>query len=504
MSDDKRLTPAQLGVGDMDPEEFRAAAHRVVDRVADYLAGLEAYPIVPDLKPGDVRSQLPATPPGSPEPLDDILGDYARLIEPNITHWQHPGFMAYFTSIASGPGILGEWLATGLNSNVMFWKNAPASTELEERVVEWLRSMLGLPGDFDGMFTDTASVSSLLAVVAARHSIPGLDTTEKGMAGHPDMPRLRMYCSTEAHFSIEKAAVVAGVGREGVRRIPADDEYRMRPDLLAEAIAEDRDAGWLPFCVVGTVGTTSSTSVDPAGALAEICRREGLWLHLDAAYGGTAALVPEMRSLLEGWERADSIVVNPHKWMWTPFDASLLLFRAPERFREVFSLVPEYVSASVTAGAHNYNEYGIQMGRRFRALKMWMLIRYFGAHGMAERVRHHVRMAASLRDRIDDDPDWERLAPVPFSTVCFRYRPAGLADRSEQPEIGRQLDAWNEEILNRVNASRRIYLSHTRLAGRYAIRVTLGNLRARTEHVERCWDLLEAAARGVDFGGKTL
>jgi aromatic-L-amino-acid decarboxylase len=504
MSDEKRLTPAQLGVGDMDPEEFRAAAHRVADRVADYLRGVEDYPVVPDLKPGDVRSKLPLEPPVSPEPLDEILADYVRLIEPNITHWQHPGFMAYFTSIASGPGILGEWLAASLNSNVMFWKNAPASTELEERVVEWLRSMLGLPGEFDGMFTDTASVSSLLAVVAARHAVPGLDATEKGLAGRTGICRLRLYCSSEAHFSIEKAAVVAGVGKEGVRRIPVDDDYRMRPDLLERAIVEDRQSGWLPFCVVGTLGTTSSTSVDPAGALADLCRREGLWLHHDAAYGGTAALVPEMRPLLEGWERADSIVVNPHKWMWTPFDASLLLFRSPGLFREAFSMVPEYVSASATEEAHNFNEYGIQMGRRFRALKMWMLIRYFGAHGMADRVREHVRMAGWLRDRIDAEPDWERLAPVPFSTVCFRYRPSVLADRADQAEVARRLDAWNEQILNRVNASGRIYLSHTRLEDRYTIRVTVGNLRSTAEHLERCWSLLQEAARGVDTGAKTL
>ena len=498
MDDGKRIAPAQLGVADMDPEEFRSAAHRVADRVADYPADLERYRVLPDLKPGEIRARLPSRPPQAPEPLDDILDDYARIIEPNVTHWQHPGFMAYFTAMACGPGILGEWLAAGLNSNVMFWKNAPASTELEETVVAWLRSMLGLPDAFDGMFTDTASISSLQAILAARHAVPGLEAADRGLAG---APRLRLYCSAEAHFSIEKAAVAIGIGRSGVRKVEADEDYRMRPDLLAAAVAEDRAAGRLPFCVVGTLGTTSSTSIDPPAALAAICEREGMWLHLDAAYGGTAALVPEMRPLLAGWERADSIVVNPHKWMWAPFDASLLLFRRPEVFHEAFSLVPEYVRASAIEAAHNYNEYGLQMGRRFRALKMWMMIRYFGAEGMAQRVREHVAMARRFAAWIDADPDWERLAPVPLSTVCFRYRPRSLADRSREAGVAQRLDAWNEGILERVNSSGRIYLSGTRLRERYAIRVALGNLHTRPEHLERCWELLRAASGALDSHG---
>jgi aromatic-L-amino-acid decarboxylase len=494
-----KLTPAQLGLGDMDPEEFREAAHRVADRVADYLASLESFPVLPDLRPGSIRDALPVEPPFDPEPLDDILQDYARQIEPNVTHWQHPGFMAYFTSIACGPGILGEWLATALNSNVMFWRNAPASTELEEQVIAWLLQMLGLPAEFDGMFTDTASVSSLLSIVAARHCVPGLNAREDGLGGPADLHRLRLYCSAEAHSSIEKGAIVAGVGRAGVRKIPVDDEYRIRPDLLSEAISEDRSAGWLPFCVVGTIGTTSSTSVDPSAPLADVCERENLWLHLDAAYGGTAALVPEFRERFRGWERADSIVVNAHKWMWTPFDASILFFRKPEVYREAFSIVPEYLRASETEGAHNFNEYGIQLGRRFRALKMWMMIRYFGVGGMADRIREHVRLARELASWVDADPDWERLAPVPFSTVCFRYRPAALADSPEDVEP-RRLDRWNEAILDRVNRSGRVYLSHTRLRDRYTIRVTLGNLRAGPEHVRLCWELLRKAANSVKRG----
>jgi aromatic-L-amino-acid decarboxylase len=490
MKDDRRPSPAQTGLGDMSPDEFRRAAHGVADRVADYLDRVETYSVLPDIEPGAIRAKLPEEPPVSPEPLETILEDYARLIEPNITHWQHPGFMAYFSSIASGPGILGEWLATALNSNVMFWKNAPASTELEGRVIEWLRHMLGLPPAFQGMFTDTASVSSLLAIVAARHAVPGLDARDRGLAGRTDIGRLRLYCSAEAHMTIEKAAIVTGVGREGVRRIEIDDEYRMRPDLLEQAIAEDRRDGWLPFCVVGTLGTTSSTSVDPAAALADICERENLWLHHDAAYGGSAALAPEMRGMFAGWERADSVVVNPHKWMWTPFDASVLFFRDPGVFRNAFSIVPDYLLASQIEGVQNYSEYGIQMGRRFRALKMWVMIRYFGTDGMANRIREHVRMARGFASWIDDTPGWERLAPVPFSTVCFRYRAEGVSDDN-------RLDAINEAIIEHVNRSGRIYLSGTRLRGRFTIRVALGNLRAGPEHVERCRDLLRRAAAEV-------
>jgi aromatic-L-amino-acid decarboxylase len=483
------LGPGQSGLGDMDVEEFRRAAHEVADQVADYLASLESFDVLPRVEPGEVRSKLPDEAPAAPEPLGAVLEDYRTLIEPNITHWQHPGFMAYFPSVASGPGILGEWLAAGLNSNVMFWRNAPASTELEQVVVDWIRRLLGLPGGFDGMLTDTASVSSLLSLVAARHAAPGLDSRDEGLAGRPGLRRLRLYASQEAHMSIDKAAIVVGVGRAGLRRIPVDDAFRMRADALEQAIAEDRAGGWQPIGVVGTLGTTASTSFDPADELAEICEREGIWLHLDAAYGGTAGLVPELRHLLNGWERADSIVFNPHKWMFTPFDASLLLFRNADRFRDAFSVVPEYLRGSVRDDVRNYNEYGVQLGRRFRALKLWMLMRYFGAEGIAARVREHCRMARELTGRIEAEPDWELLAPVPLSTVCFRHRPPGAAEE--------EVDRRNQAILDTVNRSGRVYLSHARLRGRFTLRVALGNPRARMEHVDRCWELLRQAARNT-------
>ncbi len=498
MADLARLDRAQLGLGDMDPESFREAAHRVADIVADYLANLESYRVLPDVQPGEVRSRFPAAPPRKPEPLGEILADYLAHVQPNITHWQHPGFMAYFCSVASGPGILGEWLAAGLNSNVMFWRNAPASTEVEETVVSWLRQMLGLPEAFDGMFTDTASVSSLLAVTAARHVVPGLDARRRGLAGRADVGRLRLYCSEEAHSSIEKAAIVTGAGTEGVRRIPVDDAWRMIPGELARAIREDREAGWLPFCVVATLGTTSSTSVDPVAEIAAICGREGLWLHVDAAYAGAAALLPEKRPLFAGWERADSIVVNPHKWMFTPFDASLLLWRRPEAFREAFSLRPEYLRTGLEGRVHDYHEYGIQLGRRFRALKLWLMIRWFGADGMAARIREHCRQAAELAARFREEPGWELLAPVHFSTLCLRHVPDSAAQLPPGPEREEAIDRHNEAILRRVNRDGRIFLSHTRLGGRYTIRVTLGNPRATDAHVALCRRLLIEAARAEE------
>lgn len=484
---DKKLDQAQGELGDMGVSDFRAAAHKVADIVADYLEDLESYAVLPKIQPGEVRDALGDAPPAKAEPLGEILEDYKRWIEPNITHWQHPGFMAYFSSVASGPGILGEWLAAGLNSNVMLWRNAPASTEVEEVVVSWLRQGLGLPAEFDGMLTDTASTSTLTSLVAARNAVEGLAARDRGLR-RSDAGPLRLYCSEEAHSSVEKAAMVCGVGREGVRRIETDDEYRLLPAALEAAITKDRAAGWLPFCVVATLGTTSSTSVDPIGAIADICGAESLWLHADAAYGGSAALVPELRSLLGSWERADSIVVNPHKWMFTPLDASLLLYRGPERFREAFTLVPEYLRTRKKGEAHDYHEYGIQLGRRFRALKLWMMMRYFGLEGFAARIREHCRMADTLAQRIEAEEGWELLAPHPFATLCFRHAPAGLGEEA--------LERHNERILERVNESGEIFLSHTKLSGRFTIRVTLGNPRTTEKHVDTCWRLLCEAAEG--------
>ncbi len=499
-----RLPYSPPFVGDMPTEEFRAAAHRLVDWVADYLENADRYPVLAQTTPGALRRRLPAQAPEQGEPLDTILKDFDQLVMPGVTHWNHPGFFAYFAITASGPGILGEWLSGALNVNAMLWKTCPAANELEEVVLNWLREMLGLPVDFMGVVMDTASVSSLCALAAAREALKNLNVREHGLSGRADVPRLRVYVSEQAHSSIDKAAIVLGIGLEGVRKIPGDTEFRMQPDLLAAAIAEDRRAGWLPFAVVATVGTTSSTSVDPVAAIADICAREKLWLHVDAAYAGPAAILPECRWALEGCERADSLVLNPHKWLFTPFDFSAFYCRRPELVRAAFSLVPEYLHTAEDPEARNYMDYGIQLGRRFRALKLWFILRYFGRRGIEERLRQHLAWAQRFAAEVDAHPEFERLAHAPFSVVCFRARPAALANRtaksdpSDQAAVEKYLEELNGAVMEAVNATGQAYLSHTKLNGRYTLRLAIGNLRTTWEHVERAWNLLQEHAARLD------
>ena len=493
------LDAAQVhGLGDMDPERFRSAAHAVVDAMADYLATVEGRRVLPAIEPGSLGPAFPASAPEAPEPLGTILEDLDRLVVPNATHWQHPGFLAYFATTASAPGILGEmWTAT-LGQNVMLWRTSPIGTELEQVVVGWLRSALGLPEGFDGLLTDTASTSTLIALAAAREAA-GLRATAEGLAARVRAGTPVLYASAEAHSSIEKACMTLGLGRASLRRIPVDADYRMRVDLLAAAIAADRAAGSVPVAIVATIGTTSSTSADPVAAIAEVAAREGVWLHVDAAYAGAVALVPARRGPFAGWERADSLVVNPHKWLFTPLDASLLLSRRMETVRTSFSLVPEYLrTLDHERPVHDFAEYQPQLGRRMRALKLWMLLRYFGLEGLRRRIEEHCRLAEELASRVDAEPDFERLASVPFSTVCLRWRPAALRGREEEPAVRARLDAANERLMAAVNATGEVFLSHTRLHDRFAIRVSIGNLRTEGRHVDRAWDLLRREARALD------
>ena len=487
------LDPAQVdGLLDMDPAAFRSAAHEVVDVIADYLESIESYPVFPNVEPGTIAPLFPAAAPEDAEPLDAILTDYRRLVEPNATAWQHPGFLAYFATTASGPGILGEMLTAAIGQNAMLWRTSPIATELESVVVGWLRDALGLPEGFDGLLTDTASTSSLIALASAREAA-GVDAAARGIGGRPDLPRMRVYASAEAHSSIEKACMTLGLGRESFVRIPADAEFRLQPEPLDHAIAADRAAGLLPIAIVATLGTTSSTSVDPVAAMADVAQREGLWLHVDAAYGGSAAIAPEFRALFQGWERADSVLVNPHKWLFTPLDASLFLCRRLDVARQAFSLSPEYLrTIDRSAPTRDYNDYAPQLGRRFRALKLWMLIRWFGLEGLRRRIRHHVALARTFADRIDATPGWERLAPVPLSTVCFRHVPAASAGDEDA------LERHNAAVMETVNRSGGVFLSHTKLNGRFAIRLSVGNIRTEARHVERAWELLQAAATEVD------
>ncbi len=478
-----------LDLGDMDAAAFRAAAHAVVDLMADYLEGVETRPVFPAIEPGSLGPLFPTSAPEAAEPIDAILADYQRLVEPNATHWQHPGFLAYFATTASGPGILGEMLTAAIGQNAMLWRTSPIATELETVVVDWLRQALGLPEGFDGLLTDTASTSTLIALAAARETA-GLDASERGLAGRDDLGAgLRVYASTEAHSSIEKACMTLGLGRASLQRVPADDRFEMSAAALADAIDADRAAGLTPIAIVATVGTTSSTSVDPVAAIADVAEREGLWLHVDAAYAGAVAIIPERRGPFAGWERADSIVVNPHKWLFTPLDASLLLTRRMEALRAAFSLVPEYLrTLDRETPGRDYNEYTPQLGRRFRALKLWILLRAFGLDGLRRRIEAHLAIAAEMAAWVAADPDWETLAPAPFSTVCFRWRPAGRALDAAA------LDAANAAIMDTVNRTGEVFLSHTRLAGAFTIRLSVGNMRTERRHVERAWTLLKEAA----------
>ena len=479
-----RLDEAQVdGLLDMDPERFRAAAHAAVDVMADYLAAVERFAVFPPVEPGSIAPEFPDAAPESPEPIETILADYRRLVEPNATHWQHPGFLAYFGTTASGPGIVGEMLTAALGQNAMLWRTSPVATELEGVVVGWLRQAVGLPGAFDGLITDTASTSSLIALAAAREAA-GVDAAGQGIGGRPDVPRLRVYASAEAHSSIEKACMTLGLGRAAVVKVSTNERFEMIPAELDIAIARDRAAGHRPIAIVATLGTTSSTSVDPISACADIAAREGLWLHVDAAYAGPVALLAERRGSFAGWERADSVVINPHKWLFTPLDASLLLTRRMADLRAAFSLVPEYLRTIDREGTvRDYNEYTPQLGRRFRALKLWFQLRWFGLEGLRRRLRHHLELAERFAAWVDADPEWERLAPVPFSTVCFRW-----ADGSDDD---------NAAIMDAVNRSGEVFLSHTRLDGRFAIRLAVGNLRTEARHVARAWELLLEAAEAT-------
>ena len=468
--------------GDLDPDIFRSEAHRLVDWISRYLEGAERYPVLSRARPGEIRSALPPAPPPLGEPLEAILADVERIIVPGLTHWNHPGFFAYFANSSPGPAVLAEALAAAFNANAMLWKTAPAATELEQVVLDWLRQMLGLPAGLFGVIQDTASTSTLVALAAAREAVPGLDVRRRGLVGQA---RLRMYASDQAHSSVEKAGIVLGIGQDGLRTIPVDDEYRMQTAELARAIAEDRAAGFTPFAVTATVGTTSTTSIDPVPAIAEVCAREGLWLHVDTAYAGSAAVVPELRWVLAGCERADSLVVNPHKWMFVPVDLSVLYTRRPEVVRQAFSVLPEYLKTAEEAAAPNLMDYGVSLGRRFRALKLWMVIRAFGAEGIAARIREHVRLAGLFRGLVEADPGFEIAAPSPLSVVCFRARFAGSSPEEQ--------DRRNAEIMEAVNATGEAYLSHTKLEGRIVLRLAVGNLRTEERHVRRAFELLQRA-----------
>ena len=477
--------PGFAHAGDLPPEEFRRLAHEVVEWMADYLAGVDQLPVFPTLEPGEIRSALPAAPPDDGESLDDALADFRDVIVPGINHWNHPAFFGYFAISGSGPGILGEMLSAALNVNAMVWRSSPAATELEDLTLDWLRQLLGLPEPFEGVINDTASSSSLYALAAARE----VAYSESHRRGLFDQPPGRVYASDQTHSSIEKAVLTLGFGQDGYRVVESDGDFRMRVGALRDAMAEDVVAGVTPVAVVATLGTTSTASLDPVREIAAIAEGHGAWLHVDAAYGGPAAIVPELRPLLAGWERADSIVVNPHKWLFTPVDCSVLYCRRPEELIRAFSIVPDYLSSAEQGTTRNLMDYGVSLGRRFRALKLWFVLRYFGRAGIVARLRDHVAMAREFAARVEAAEGWQVVAPTHLSAVAFRFAPSS--------DGGAALDRANHEILERVNASGEAFLTHTVLNGRTTLRLSIGNIKTTREHVERTWALLEAAGRDV-------
>ncbi len=474
----------------MDAESFRRHGHELVDWIAEYLEHSDKYPVLSRVKPGEIIAALPDRAPEDPEPFGAIMADFERVLVPGLTHWNHPGFFAYFAITGSAPGVLADFLSAALNQQAMLWRTSPAATELEAVTLGWLRRLIGLPDSFEGVIYDTASIATMHAIVAAREAAV-TDVRAKGLAGRSDVPRVRVYCSDQTHSSIDKAVIAIGLGHESLRKIPTDDQFRMRVDALRDAIACDRADGVLPIAVVATVGTTSTTSIDPVPDVADVCEREKLWMHVDAAYGGVAAMLPSHAHILAGADRADSFVVNPHKWLFTPFDLTAFYCRRMDVVRAAFSLTPEYLKTSEPAGVKNLMDTGVQLGRRFRALKLWMILRSFGARAIRAHLTEHIRLAQQLASWVDAHPDFERLAPVPLSVVCFRWKPAALHLSDDK------LDAANEQLIDTVNATGEVFLSHTRLRGRLALRVAIGHLKTAEPHVARVWELLTSAAANL-------
>jgi aromatic-L-amino-acid decarboxylase len=468
----------------MTPEAFRRYGHRVVDWIADYRTRVDRLPVQSRVAPGDVRGQLAPDPPQTPEPFDAVLQDLDRAILPGLTHWQHPAFFAYFPANAALASVLGDFLSTGLGVIGLNWQASPALTELEQLTADWMRRMTGLSDAWTGTIHDTASTASLVALLCARERTSGFSLQRGGLQAeaHP----LVVYASTESHSSVEKAALLAGFGREHVRKVPVDDTFAVSPNALRTALEEDARHGRRPCAIVATVGTTASTAFDPVAALADIAREFGCWLHVDAAMAGAAMILPECRHLWDGVEQADSLVVNAHKWLGAAFDCSLYYVRDPVHLVRVMSTNPSYLRTEADARATNLRDWGIPLGRRFRALKLWALIRTEGVTGLQARLRRDLEHARWLAAQIDAAPGWERVAPVQLQTVCVRHRPPGVD--------GEALDRHTLDWLGRINHSGEAFLNAAILGGRWTVRVSIGMIPTERAHVEALWRRMRAAA----------
>lgn len=460
-------------------EEFRSASERVLAWIEKYFRTIENYPVKSQVSPGDIFKVLPGKAPESAEALDTLLDDLDKVIMPGISHWQHPQFFAYFNANNSFPSILGELITAALGAQCMIWDTSPSGAELEEKMMEWMKSAMRLPGNWQGVIQDTASTATLCALLTAREKKSGFRVNDSGFSG---LPVMTVYCSSEAHSSIEKAVKIAGIGRSNLRKITVDEAFAMKPDRLERAIEEDIKAGYVPLMAVGAAGTTGSLAIDPLTDIGRICGKYGLWYHIDAAYAGNAAILPECRPMFDGLEMADSYVFNPHKWMFTNFDCSLYFVRDREALIRTFEINPEYLSTDAVQ-VNNYRDWGIQLGRRFRALKLWFVLRLYGLEGIREKFRLHIALAQYFRDQLQNHGAFEILAPVSMNLVCFRYRPEG-----ELP--GEEIDALNARLLRAINAGGHAYISHTRLNGRYALRASIGQTNVERRHVDVLLDEL--------------
>ena len=460
--------------------EFRNEAHKMADRLADYYEEIEKYPVKSQVKPGEIISQLPDSPPETPEPISVIMADFEKIIMPGITHWQHPSFFAYFPANTSFPSILAEMLTAALGQQCMVWETSPAAAELEERMMEWLKQLCGLPDSFTGVIQDTASASTLTALLTARERITNYTINKTGFQScNP----LRIYITSETHSSIEKAARIAGFGSFNLVKVPVDEHFAMIPSALDEAIHNDILHGFIPCCVVATIGTTGCTAVDPIKEIGEICQRYNVWLHVDAAYAGTALVLPEMRFYANGLEFADSYVFNPHKWMFTNFDCSAYFVKDTEALIKTFEILPEYLKTGSRGTVNDYRDWGVALGRRFRALKLWFVLRNYGAKGIRDTVRKHIVLAAWLTMQMQNEKGFEILTPTRFSLVCFRYVPEGMTDETE-------INNFNETLEQKLNSSGKMFISHTKLNGKYTLRLVVAQTFVEEKHVREAWELI--------------
>ncbi|MGB5106570.1 MAG: pyridoxal-dependent decarboxylase [Candidatus Zixiibacteriota bacterium] len=471
----------------MKHEDFRKHAHELVDWMADYLANVRQYPVKAQTKPGDIFTQLPPDAPIHGESMETIFADFEKIIIPGMTHWQHPGFFAYFPANSSPPSLLAEMLTSTLGAQCMSWQTSPAAAELEECVMSWLGKMIGLPSNFTGVIEDTASTATLCAILTARERVTGFKTNDRGFDSGNNYA---LYCSPETHSSIEKAVKIAGFGKSSLRKIAVDENYAMIPTALETAIKADIAVGITPVAVIATIGTTGSTAIDPLRAIAEICNRHDTWLHVDAAFAGTALILPEMRRMNDGIELADSFVFNPHKWMFTNFDCSAYFVKDAESLVRTFEILPEYLKTAEGDRVNNYRDWGIQLGRRFRALKLWFVIRNYGVEGLQTLVRYHLKLAGDLKKKIESTANFELLAPAPLNLICFRYHPHGVDDL-------RQLNRLNETLLETVNATGKVYITHTKLNGAYTLRMVIAQTQVAEADVDAAWDLIRATASGL-------